>query len=96
MAGITTQNGFFYKPNYGAFGETEKNLFDAALDNTDGIIKIVKDKTEGTVGGNIPRYTTDEIQAIADAGTSSDVRVVFNTTRNALEMWVGFSLSKIL
>ena len=94
--GKTTQNAFFYLPDYGAFGETEKNLFDAALDNTDGIIKIVKDKTEGTVGGNIPRYTTDEIQAIVDAGTSSDVRVVFNTTRNALELWVGFSFAKIL
>ena len=96
MAGTTTQNAFFYKPDYGAYGETEKNLFDTALDNTDGIIKIVKDKTEAKTGGNIPNYTTAEIQAIANAGTSSDVRVIFNTTRNALELWVGFAFAKVL
>ena len=36
--GENTTNGFFYKPSYGASGETQKTLFDAGLDTADAQI----------------------------------------------------------
>ena len=91
--GRNTTNSHFYLPDYGAFGEAEKALYDAALDTLDATIASMKKNQDE---GIIQRKTTAEIQVIASAGTSSDVRIFFNTTRNTLEMWLGFSFAKPL
>ena len=93
MAGSSTTHGNFYKPSYGASGEAEKNLFDAALDSADAQIEANKNAIEEGVA---PSKTTAQIQAICTAGNDSTVRIFFNTTRGTLEMWYGKNFAKPL
>ena len=91
--GNYTVNNIFYKPALGEKGQTGCNKFNDALDNADEEIQNIKVKTNN---GVVPRMTTTEIQTVADAGDASTVRIIFNTTRNALEIWVGHDFARPL
>ena len=91
--GVYTTNGILYKPTYGESGLDNMNRFNNALEVADGKIKALETYA---FNGKVPNKTTVEIQAIVAQGTSTTVYLFFNTTRNSLEMWIGFSLAKVL
>lgn len=80
--GDYTDNNYFYKPDLGASGSTEKNKFDNALDDADEQIQDNKDKL---AAGNVPMMTTAQIK---EKTSSTTVLQVWNTDTDQLEIWV--------
>jgi len=91
--GKYTVNSTFYKPALGELGQSACDKFNDALDVAD---EKIQDITTKINNGVVPRMTTTEIQTVADAGDASTVRIIFNTTRNALEIWVGHDFARPL
>jgi len=90
--GNLTSNNYFYLPDIGAHGETEKTKYDNAMKATDAAIAGIKKNVDE---GRIFRKTTAEIETIV-ASDTDEVRIFFNQTRSSLELWVGGKFGKPL
>lgn len=82
FAGQTGTYGYFYKPSLGASGVSEKNQFDAGLDNAEahlGRTKILGDPNYTTLSAALTTIGSDNVQLVIPS-TAGEVTLGSTTT----------------